>query len=98
MGKKHGEDNQSQGNGVTTDNNGNVYSTGYFKGTSDLDPSSNDFDVTSIGDKDIYVQKLDSNGFFNGEQVLVVQELILDTIWWLIKMKIVMLPVISMVM
>ena len=62
--KNIGGDNQSQGNGITTDNNGNVYSTGYFKGTSDLDPSSNDFDVTAIGDKDIYVQKLDSNGFF----------------------------------
>ena len=62
--KKIGGDNQSQGNGIATDANGNVYSTGYFKGTSDLDPSGNDYDVIALGDKDIYVQKLDPNGFF----------------------------------
>ena len=49
---------------VKTDSNGNVYLTGYFSGTTDFDPSSNTFELTSAGEEDIFVQKLDANGNF----------------------------------
>lgn len=47
---------------VTVDNNGNVYTTGRFSGTSDFDPSSGTFDMTSQGNADVFIQKLNSNG------------------------------------
>lgn len=49
---------------VKTDSDGNVYVTGYFTGTTDFDPSSNTFELTSVGTEDIFVLKLDSNGNF----------------------------------
>ena len=49
---------------VKTDANGNVYLTGYFSGTTDFDPSANTFELTSNGEEDIFIQKLDTNGDF----------------------------------
>ena len=49
---------------VTVDSIGNVYSSGFYWGTADLDPSTNSFNVTSLGNRDIYIQKLDSSGNF----------------------------------
>lgn len=49
---------------VKTDSNGNVYLTGYFSGTTDFDPSANTFELTSNGEQDIFVLKLDANGSF----------------------------------
>jgi len=49
---------------VKTDTNGNVYLTGYFSGTTDFDPSSNTFELTSNGEEDIFIQKLDTDGNF----------------------------------
>lgn len=49
---------------VKTDANGNVYLTGYFSGTTDFDPSSNNFELSSNGEEDIFIQKLDTNGNF----------------------------------
>ncbi|NET45678.1 DUF4347 domain-containing protein, partial [Okeania sp. SIO2B3] len=52
-----------QGWGIATDSNGNVWTTGYFSGSIDIDGDGNN-DLTSNGDEDSYVAKFDSNGNF----------------------------------
>ena len=47
---------------ITVDNSNNIISTGYFSGTVDFDPGTGVFNLTSNGSRDIYVQKLDSDG------------------------------------
>lgn len=60
----------SQGTGFqyafssSLDSYGNIYTTGRFEGTVDFDPGSGVFNLTSNGLNDLYVLKLDSNGFF----------------------------------
>jgi len=49
---------------VTTDNAGNVYTTGYFGGTVDFDPGPGITNLTSAGIYDVFIQKLDANGDF----------------------------------
>ncbi|MBD2075897.1 DUF4347 domain-containing protein [Phormidium sp. FACHB-592] len=50
--------------GLSIDDNGNVYTTGYFHDTADFDPGTSSFRLASVGDNDIFVSKLDSNGNF----------------------------------
>lgn len=50
------------GTAVTIDGAGNVYSTGSFGGTADFDPGMSLLNLTSSGETDIYVQKLDPGG------------------------------------
>ena len=52
------------GRGIATDANGNIYTTGYFRNTVDFDPNAATFNLTSAGDTDIFIQKLDANGNF----------------------------------
>ena len=47
---------------ITTDDNGNVYTTGYFWSTADFDPSNNEFNLTSSGQQDVFISKLNSEG------------------------------------
>ena len=47
-----------KGYGISTDNAGNVYVAGYFSGTA----SFGSFNLTSNGEKDIFIAKIDSNG------------------------------------
>jgi len=49
---------------IEVDDFGNVYSTGGFNDTADFDPGAGVYNLISIKDYDIFVQKLDSNGDF----------------------------------
>lgn len=49
---------------LTLDELKNVYVTGYFNGTADMDPGSPVMNVSSNGNEDIFIQKLDSKGDF----------------------------------
>jgi hypothetical protein len=62
--KNMGGSNTDYGYAITTDPDGNVYSTGYFQGTADFDPGAATFDLISEGSRDIYVAKLDAAGDF----------------------------------
>ena len=49
---------------MTVDASGNVYTTGFFSGTVDFDPGAGTFDLTSVGNNDVFIQKLDAVGDF----------------------------------
>lgn len=57
-----GSDNTS--NGVTTDDQGNVYATGTFRGTTDFDPGTGISTLAPATSTDIFLLKLNSNGDF----------------------------------
>jgi len=50
------------GRSITTDTSGNVYLTGWFRGTVDFDPNAGTTNLTSAGGDDIFIQKLDASG------------------------------------
>ena len=62
--KKIGGSSAIRGNCITTDANGNVFTTGYFQGTADFDPNTGNFNLTSAGTQDIFISKLDASGNF----------------------------------
>ncbi|OFY85787.1 MAG: hypothetical protein A3F72_21675 [Bacteroidetes bacterium RIFCSPLOWO2_12_FULL_35_15] len=47
---------------LTVDASGNVFSTGFFNGTADFDPSANTSNLTSAGLDDFFISKLDAAG------------------------------------
>jgi hypothetical protein len=49
--------------GVAVDGAGNVYTTGYFTGTANFNPGGT-YNLTSAGDRDVFVSKLDAGGNF----------------------------------
>jgi gliding motility-associated-like protein len=49
---------------IDTDGTGNIIFTGFFAGTLDFDPSAATFNLTSTGDYDVFISKLDANGNF----------------------------------
>lgn len=53
---------QNKVSSITHDENNNIYCVGTFENTLDADPSSNNFDLISNGNKDYYVAKYNSNG------------------------------------
>lgn len=53
-----------KGNAVKVDGSGNVYSIGTFSGTCDFDPSAATFTLTSSGNQDVFISKLDVSGNF----------------------------------
>lgn len=62
--KNMGGNSSDIGNSLAIDASGNVYSTGTFSGTADFDPGTGTFNLTSVGNVDIFISKLDSNGNF----------------------------------
>jgi len=62
--KQMGGIDRDNGESITVDTNGNVYTTGYFSGISDFDPGPGSSILSSAGDLDIFIQKLDPNGNF----------------------------------
>lgn len=51
-----------QGTSIVTDALGNVYITGFFRGTADFDPSTNTLNLTSAGNSDIFYTKYNERG------------------------------------
>lgn len=49
---------------LAIDNAGNIYTTGFFNNTADFDPGTGTYTLTSTGQGDIFVSKLDANGNF----------------------------------
>jgi predicted outer membrane repeat protein len=49
---------------IAVDSNSNVYTMGDFTGSVDFDPGPEVYNLTSIGESDIFLFKLDSNGNF----------------------------------
>jgi len=49
---------------IAFDDSGNVYTTGYFSNTTDFDPGPGTFNLTSAGNFDVFISKLDSLGNF----------------------------------
>jgi uncharacterized repeat protein (TIGR01451 family) len=54
----------TDGSAMALDGNGFLYTTGTFGATSDLDPTQDTFYVTTMGNYDIYIQKMDLEGNF----------------------------------
>lgn len=50
------------GYSIAVDNSGNVYTLGTFALTADFDPGMGNTELTSLGDWDIFLQKLDTDG------------------------------------
>ncbi len=50
--------------GIGLDKEGHVYTTGYFGNTCDFDPGSSGHELSSYGDADIFILKLDTAGQF----------------------------------
>ncbi len=57
-----GVGNDDQGSALATDSQGNVIVVGYYKDSADFDPGVGVYFLKSLALKDIFVQKLDSNG------------------------------------
>jgi hypothetical protein len=49
-------------NSIALDTLDNIYITGYFQGTADFNPGAGVFNLTAVGDSDIFVSKLDASG------------------------------------
>ena len=62
--KQLGGTDEEEGYSITVDASGNVYTTGFFNGTVDFDPSSSIFNLTAEGGSDIFISKLDASGNF----------------------------------
>lgn len=62
--KRLGGTGSDQGFGIALDDSVNVYSTGGFSGTVDFDPGAGTLSLSSTGNSDVYISKLDVNGNF----------------------------------
>ena len=62
--RKLGGTGGEEGRGIVVDKNGNVYTTGTFQGTTDFDPGTGVYNLVSDAGTDVFVSKVDENGFF----------------------------------
>ena len=60
--KRMGSGGFDSGLSIALDAAGNIFSTGYFSDTTDFDPGAGTANLTSVGQTDIYISKLDSSG------------------------------------
>jgi len=51
-----------RGSGIAVDDLGNIYATGYFRGTADFDNGAGVAELTAEGLEDVFVSKFDSDG------------------------------------
>ena len=49
---------------LVVDASGNTYIAGTFSGTVDFDPGEGTFNLPAVGEKDMFIQKLDASGNF----------------------------------
>ena len=59
-----GANNNDWGNSIKVDVSGNVYTTGFFRGSVDFDPGAGTTNITSVGSGDIFVHKMNASGDF----------------------------------
>ncbi|MCK6639002.1 MAG: T9SS type A sorting domain-containing protein [Bacteroidia bacterium] len=64
MAKTMGGADDDRCNSVVTDKYNNIYTTGYYMNTADLNPGPAVFNVTSTGIYDVFISKLDASGNF----------------------------------
>jgi beta-propeller repeat-containing protein/type IX secretion system substrate protein len=62
--KQMGGASADAGSAIAIDPSGNVYITGNFSGTADMDPGAGVFNISSKGGLDIFIAKLDPSGNF----------------------------------
>jgi hypothetical protein len=60
--KSFGGSSDDFGYSVSIDSSGNIFTTGYFAGTADFDPGDGITNLTSAGNRDVFVSKLNSSG------------------------------------
>lgn len=60
--KQIGGSGDDEGYSLAIDASNNVHLTGYFNSSADFDPSASIISLTAIGQKDIFVSKLDASG------------------------------------
>jgi hypothetical protein len=61
-----GSDEDDEGNSVTTDPAGNIYTTGFFRESADFNPGSGMLNLSASGNEDVFISKLDDAGNFAG--------------------------------
>ncbi|MBC7864895.1 MAG: SBBP repeat-containing protein [Bacteroidia bacterium] len=62
--KQIGGSSTDEGHDVFADAFGNVYTTGFFSGTADFDPSAGTYNLSATGYDNVFILKLDSAGNF----------------------------------
>jgi len=82
--KSFGSNSDDSGNTITVDASGNIFIAGNFQGTVDFDPGDSTANLTSVGNSDAFVQKLDASGnflwakSFGGSSFDMVQSITVD--------------------
>ena len=62
--KTFGASSFDRSNDLSFDNAGNIYTVGFFKGTVDFNPGAAVFNLTAVGNEDMFMLKLGSSGNF----------------------------------